>query len=111
MIVFLTAFSAFNLSLAYAGLRRALRLGTPEGRAWWASGRLHAIAMFAAWTLPGVCGIATGAAWRLAFSASHWAAPAILAPIAWLLAMGLFFAIVDVAEDGVLDFGRGPKRD
>ncbi len=109
MIVFLLAFSAFNVILGYAALRRAQKLVTPEGRAWWASKRLHAIAVFAAWTLPLVCILAVGAAWALNDVAAHWAAPVILAPVGWLLLMGIFFAIVDVAEDGVLDFGRGPK--
>jgi hypothetical protein len=31
-----------------------------------------------------------------------------LGPIAWLFVMGAVFAAVDFAEDGVLDFGRGP---
>lgn len=110
MTVFLMAFSAFNLCLAAAAWRRAARLSTPEGRAWWASARLHAIATFAAWSLPLICALATGLAWTLTESARHWSAVSILAPVGWLLLMGAFFAIVDVAEDGVLDFGRGPKR-
>ena len=43
--------------------------------------------------------------WR---SDAHWAL-FVLVPIAWLIAMGIVFAIVDFAEDGVFDFGRGPK--
>ena len=109
MLVFLFAFSAFNVILGYAALRRAQKLAAPEGRAWWASKRLYRIAIFAAWTLPFVCVAATGAAWALNDAAAHWAAPAILAPVGWLLLMGVFFAVVDFAEDGVLDFGHGPK--
>lgn len=109
MTVFLLAFSAFNVILGYAALRRAQKLVTPEGRAWWASKRLYAIAVFAAWTLPFVCILATGAAWTLNDEAPHWAAPAVVSPVGWLLMMGVFFAVVDVAEDGVMDFGRGPK--
>jgi hypothetical protein len=110
MTVFLLAFTVFNVCLAAVAWRRALRLATPDGRAWWASARLHAIASFAAWTLPLICAGATGLAWTLDGDARHWSGPVILAPIGWLLAMGLFFAIVDVAEDGVLDFGRGPPK-
>ena len=110
MTVFLLAFSAFNVILGYAALRQAQKLVTTEGRAWWASKRLYAIAVFAAWTLPFMCMLSVGAAWALNDEAPHWAGPAILAPIGWLLAMGGFFAVVDVAEDGEMDFGRGPKR-
>lgn len=110
MIVFLLAFSVFDVILGYAALRRAQKLVTPEGRAWWQSKRLHAIAVFAAWTLPFICILSVGAAWTLYDDAPHWAAPAALAPVAWLLVMGIFFAVVDVAEDGVMDFGRGPNR-
>jgi hypothetical protein len=110
MTVFLGAFSFFNLLLSAFAVRRAMRLMTPAGRDWWASERLYAIALFAAWTLPAICMIATGLAWGYAPAARHWAAPTILAPILWLLVMGVFFAVVDVAEDGVLDFGHGPRN-
>jgi len=110
MTVFLAAFSAFNAFLAYAALRRAGKLMTTAGRDWWQSKRLYAIACFAAWTLPAMCIGATGLAWGLlSQGVQHWAAPTILAPVGWLLLMGIFFAVVDVAEDGVLDFGRGVK--
>jgi hypothetical protein len=51
---------------------------------------------------------ATTAAWALWPRNAHYALLA-LAPIVWLLAMGAVFAAVDFAEDGVFDFGRGPK--
>lgn len=110
MLAFLVAFTAFDLFLGYAAVRRALRLRTPEGRAWWASQRLYAIATFAAWTLPAVCVFAIAICWAMASDAPHLSVAVVLSPVVWLLAMGVFFAIVDVAEDGVLDFGRGPKR-
>lgn len=110
MSVFLAAFTAFNFFLAYAAVRRAVKLMTADGRAWWQSKRLYAIACFAAWTLPVVCLAATAAAWGLhGRGVEHWAAPVMISPVGWLLLMGVFFAIVDVAEDGVMDFGRGPK--
>ena len=109
MIVFLLAFSAFNVILGFAALRRAMKLVAPEGRARWASKRLYAIAVFAGWSLPIVCVLATGVAWALNDDAQHWAAPTVLAPVGWLLLMGTFFAVVDFTEDGVLDFGHGPK--
>jgi hypothetical protein len=110
MTVFLAAFTGFNVFLAYAAVRRAGKLMTADGRAWWQSKRLYAIACFAAWSLPVICVLATAEAWTLhRQGVEHWAAPAVLAPVGWLVLMGIFFAIVDVAEDGVLDFGRGPK--
>ena len=109
MNVFLIAFSVFNAFLAYAALRRAMKLMAPEGRDWWQSKRLYAIACFAAWSLPVACVVATGVAWvTQRQGVAHWAAPTILAPLGLLLLMGVIFAIVDVSEDGVLDFGRGP---
>jgi hypothetical protein len=33
-----------------------------------------------------------------------------MAPLAWLVAMGIVFAVIDVAEDGRFDFGRGVKQ-
>ena len=110
MTVFLAAFTGFNFFLAYAAVRRAGKLMTADGRAWWQSRRLYAIAVFAAWSLPAICVLATAEAWALhRQGVEHWAAPAVLAPVGWLVLMGVFFAIVDVAEDGVLDFGRGPR--
>jgi hypothetical protein len=110
MTMFLAAFSLFNVVLGYAALRRAMKLGTEEGRAAWASARLHAIATFGAWTLPLACILATAFAWALEAPDRHWAPAIILVPTGWLVVMGAFFAIVDVAEDGVMDFGRGPKK-
>ncbi|MBL8559815.1 MAG: hypothetical protein JNM47_13910 [Hyphomonadaceae bacterium] len=110
MTLFLAAFTAFNVFLAYAAVRRALKLMTPEGRDWWQSKRLYAIACFAAWTLPLACVAATAVAWiEYQQGLEHWAGPMILAPLGWLVLMGIFFAIVDVSEDGVMDFGRGSK--
>lgn len=107
MIVFLAAFTVFNAVLALAALQRAIRLGAAT---WTGSPRLRAIALFTAWTLPFLCVGSTAAGWLKAGAEPHWAAPAVLAPLGWLIVMGLFFAIVDFAEDGVFDFGRGPPR-
>ena len=97
MIVFLAAFTVFNAVLALAALQRAIRLGAAT---WTGSPRLRAIALFTAWTLPFLCVGSTAAGWLKAGAEPHWAAPAVLAPLGWLIVMGLFFAIVDFAEDG-----------
>jgi hypothetical protein len=107
----LTALTVFNFCAGFAALKRAFRLVTAEGRARWASRRLYGIAVFVAWTLPIIALFASVWAWRLAQGlAAHFAAPMMFAPIGWIIIWGILFAIVDVAEDGVLDFGRGPKR-
>jgi sterol desaturase/sphingolipid hydroxylase (fatty acid hydroxylase superfamily) len=69
----------------------------------WASQRLFLIARAGSWGLGLIALWATAAGW--AFSPGL--APLVLAPIVWLLAMGIVFAVVDFAEDGVFDFGRG----
>jgi hypothetical protein len=69
------------------------------------------IAILVAWTLPVLCVAGTAIAWRWLGGDYHaWSAPIILAPVAWLVIWGVLFAIVDFAEDGELDFGRGPRR-
>jgi hypothetical protein len=105
LIVFLAGFTLFNACLGLAAAAQARALSTPEGKAWWKSRRLYAIASFAAWTLPLVSIGAIGAAWLLP---AELAAAAVLAPLAWLIGLGALFAVVDFAEDGMLDFGRGP---
>jgi hypothetical protein len=111
MIVLLSALTVFNIVIAYASTRRAFRLVRPEGRARWASKRLYGIAVFVAWTLPivSLAGVAAGWAGQQS-GAEHTAAPLMLAGVAWILVWGVLFAIVDVLEDGELDFGRGAKR-
>lgn len=82
-----------------------------EERVRWVSSRLRAIVQAAVLVLPLLCLGGTALAWKLEGEAAQGlAAPAILLPIAWLILMGLFFAIVDFAEDGVFDLGRGARR-
>lgn len=98
MILFLTVFSVFNLFAAGAGFRGLVALESGREANRWASMRLYLIARAACWGL-GMIGLwATAAGW--AFSPGL--APLVLAPIVWLLVMGLVFAIVDFAEDGIL---------
>jgi hypothetical protein len=102
-------FSAFNLCAGTAALQQAMRMQDGEESVRWASRRLRAIAQIGVVVLPLLCLAGTALAWKLEGTAAHGlAAPVILLPIAWLIVMGVFFAIVDFAEDGVFDFGRGP---
>ncbi|MDX2237073.1 MAG: hypothetical protein NW203_05880 [Hyphomonadaceae bacterium] len=99
----LLAFSLFNLAAAAACVAAAFRLLQPEERAAWRSRRLLAIAAVLTWSFPPAALAAT--AWAWSAGGAH-ATLIALAPLGWLIAMGVIFAIVDVAEDGVLDFGR-----
>ena len=105
--MFLIAFSVFNLLAAAGAAAAGVRLLAPEGREGWASRRLLAISQVMCWGLTLIGVAATLAAWALAPGQPRYA-PLILVPIAWIVAMGVIFAIVDFAEDGVFDFGRGP---
>jgi hypothetical protein len=103
--LFLTVFTLFNLAAAGAAFRVVATLALPDAPKQWASRRLFVIARVGCGGLGMIALWATAAAW--AFGADF--APLILAPIVWLVALGGVFAIVDFAEDGVFDFGRGPR--
>lgn len=105
MQLFLTIFTLFNLAAAGAAFRVVSSLAQLGADKQWASKRLFLIARVGCWGLLTIALWASAAAW--AFNPDG--APLILAPIVWLLAMGAVFAVVDFAEDGVFDFGRGPK--
>lgn len=108
MLLFLGVFSLFNLAAAAAGAGAFMRLATPEIAAEWASRRLLLIARLLTGGLAVIALAASWTAWSL--SSDHpLLALLVLAPIAWLTVMGIVFAVVDFAEDGVLDFGRGPR--
>lgn len=109
MLVLLWAFTGFNLVAAAASLGGAMRLTTREERARWGSKRLLMLAAFLAWTFPLAAALGVAMAWGHYQAGEHDAIAIILAPIAWLVAMGAVFAIVDFAEDGIL--GNARKRD
>jgi hypothetical protein len=101
------ALTIFNLFASGAAAGAAMRL--VETRADWASTRLHAIALILAFGMAFIGLAASWAAWTLSIHDPAYTL-IILAPLGWLFVMGGAFAAVDFAEDGVLDFGRGPKR-
>lgn len=109
MVVLLWAFSAFNMVIAAASLGTAMRLATRTERRHWRSKRLLTIAAFLAWTFPAAAFAGVVTAWQHFNEGRLDSVPIILAPIAWLLLMGVVFAVVDFAEDGVL--GNGRMRD
>jgi hypothetical protein len=106
MFVILLAFSLFHLFLGMACLAVAVRLLTPEERALWRSKLALLVAELMCWIYPIAAFVAARAAWDAFEQARHNAIPIILAPLLWLLVMGLVFAIVDFAEDGVLGNAR-----
>lgn len=103
MLIFLIAFSLFNLCAAGAAANGIMTVDKMHGAKGWQSKRLYVISKSAAWGLLLLGLWSTAAGW--AFQPDG--APLILLPIAWLILSGAAFAIVDFAEDGVFDFGRG----
>jgi hypothetical protein len=106
MVVILSAFTLFHLAVGIASLGMAMRLLTAEERAHWRSKRALFVAELLCWVYPAVAFAATSWAWRAFADGTPFALPLMLAPILWLVAMGLVFAIVDFAEDGILGNAR-----
>lgn len=106
MLVLLWAFSAFNAVAAAASLGTAVRLMTRYERGRWRSKRLLTVAAILAWTFPAAAFAGVATAWSHFNAGQPDAIPIILAPIGWLIAMGLVFAILDFAEDGILGNAR-----
>ena len=109
MFAVLSIFSLFHLCAGVASLGLAVRLLTEEERAHWRSRTLLAIAQAILWVYPALAAAAGYTAWRMFSVGDAMALPVLLTPILWLLAMGLVFAIVDYAEDGVLGNARSEK--
>jgi hypothetical protein len=111
MTLFLPLFSVFNLMLAAACAGMTARLLTRDGASGWASKRLLWFSRFACALLCVGAIAATAGAWRVAVTEGfHWAGPLILTPLTLVILLGIVFAIIDVSEDGVLDFGRGARE-
>jgi hypothetical protein len=102
MFVILTAFSLFHLVAGMASLGLGVRLLTAAETAHWRSKRALLVARLLCWIYPVVAFGCGSAAWRVFASGAAHALPLIMAPFVWLLVMGLIFAIVDFAEDGVI---------
>lgn len=110
MIVILTAFTLFHLAAGLASLGLALRLWTPAERALWRSPAALLAAELLVWIYPILAFVGTKVAWRAFSAGEHTALPLMLSPLAWLVVMGLIFAIVDFAEDGILGNARAKNR-
>jgi hypothetical protein len=106
MVVILTAFSLFHLVAGLASLGMALRLLTPSERALWRSPPALLTAELLVWIYPILAFVGAKVGWRAFNAGEHSALPLMLSPLLWLLVMGLIFAIVDFAEDGILGNAR-----
>lgn len=106
MLVLLCAFTLFHLCVGAASLGLAVRLLTPEERAQWRSQAALLAAELMCWIYPVAAFASSKVAWSAYNDGLTHAFPLILTPIAWLVVMGLVFAIVDFAEDGVLGNAR-----
>jgi hypothetical protein len=108
MIVILTAFTLFHVVVGTASLGLAVRLLGAEERAHWRSQLARYVALALCWIYPALAFVCTSMSWRSVDAAM--VLPLMLAPILWLIVMGLVFAIVDFAEDGVLGNARSRER-
>jgi hypothetical protein len=106
MTVILWAFTLFHVVVGLASLSTAVRLLTPVERALWRSRSALLVAEFLCWIYPIAAFVSVKSAWDAFHAHQPHAIPLLFIPIAWLLLMGLLFAIVDFAEDGILGNAR-----
>jgi hypothetical protein len=106
MIVILWAFTLFHAVVGLASLSMAVRLLSPQERGLWRSQAALLVAEFLCWIYPIAAFVAAKSAWHAYSAGQHHALPLLLTPILWLIFMGILFAIVDFAEDGVLGNAR-----
>lgn len=111
MTIILAAFTLFHLAAGLGCLGTGLRLVSPEERALWREKSALLVAQLLCWVYPALAFVCAGAAWRAYTHGQPNALPLMLAPIAWLIVMGLVFAIVDFAADGVIGNARGRAPD
>lgn len=104
MTLILSGFTLFHLAVGVASLALAVRLLSAEERACWRSQPARWVALALCWVYPALAFVCASLAWREAGGAL--AVPLMLAPILWLVAMGIVFAIVDFVEDGVIGNAR-----
>lgn len=109
MTLILAAFTLFHLVAGLGALGAGLRLLSREERAHWRSKSALLVAQLLCWVYPVLAFVCASWAWRAWDSGQPHDLPLMLAPFLWLLAMGLVFAIVDFAEDGVI--GNARTRD
>jgi hypothetical protein len=102
MVIILTAFTLFHLAAGLGSLGLGMRLLAEEERKLWDSKTALVVAEVLCWVYPVLAFICASWAWRLHAESDAFTVPLMLAPIGWLLFMGVVFAVVDFAEDGVI---------
>lgn len=106
MTVILWAFTLFHLVVGTASLGLAVRLLTPDERSLWRSQSALLIAELLCWVYPVAAFVGAKSAWSAYAADHHLAMPFLVAPILWLVVMGVVFAVADFMEDGVLGNAR-----
>lgn len=109
MNTILAAFTLFHLAAGIGALGAGFRLAAPRERARWRSKPALVVAQLLCWVYPVLAFVFTSWAWRAFREESAHVMPLIIAPLLWLVLMGLVFAIVDFVEDGVI--GNARTRD
>jgi hypothetical protein len=109
MTVILAAFTLFHVAVGLGTLEAGLRLLTAQERAHWRSKAALLVAQLLCWAYPLLAIVCASWAWRVFTTGQPHALPLMLAPVLWLLVMGLVFALVDFAEDGII--GNARTRD
>jgi hypothetical protein len=109
MTIILAALTLFHVAVGLGTLEAGLRLLTTEERAHWRSKAALLVAQLLCWAYPLLAVVCASWAWRVFGAGQAHALPLMLAPVLWLLVMGLVFALVDFAEDGII--GNARTRD
>jgi peptidoglycan biosynthesis protein MviN/MurJ (putative lipid II flippase) len=109
MIVILAAFSVFHLIVGTASLGMAVRLLTRDEREHWRSKWNLFVAELTCWLYPVIAFVCAVLAWRDFSDGRAHALLLLSAPFGWFIVMGIVFAVVDYAEDGIL--GNARTRD
>jgi hypothetical protein len=106
MSIILTAMTLFHLAAGLGGIGVGLRLLNGDERKYWRSKNALLVAEVLCWVYPVLAFVCASWAWRAYEAGNGLALPVMFAPVLWLLLMGLIFAIVDFAEDGILGNAR-----
>ncbi len=109
MTTILAAFTLFHLAAGLGAVGVGLRLVSAGERTLWRSKAALLVAQLLCWTYPVLAFAGASGAWRIFRAEGAYVLPLMLAPLLWLLVMGLVFALVDFAEDGVI--GNARRRD
>jgi hypothetical protein len=106
MTIILAAVTLVHLAAGLGCLGAGIRLLSPGERALWRYKPALLIAQLLCWVYPVLGFVCASWAWRAFEAGQPHALPLMLAPVGWLFVMGLVFAIVDFAEDGIIGNAR-----